>query len=36
MHFIIKKESDVDATWHFFVFYGSLSTIEAIYNKLIC
>jgi len=36
MHFVIEKESDADAGWHFFIFYGSLLTIEATYSKLVC
>ena len=36
MYFVIEKESDADAIWHFFICYGSLSTTEATYSKLVC
>ena len=36
MHLVIEKESDADAAWYFIIFYGSLSTIEATYSKLVC
>ena len=36
VYFIIEKESDADAVWHSLIFYGSLSTIEATYSKLVC
>ena len=36
MYFVIEKESDADAVWHSFIFYGSLLTIEATYSKLVC
>ena len=35
MYFVIEK-SDADAVCHFFIFYGSLLTIEATYSKLVC
>ena len=36
VYFVIEKESDADVVWHSFIFYGSLSTIEATYSKLVC
>ena len=36
VYFVIEKESDADAVWHSFICYGSLSTIQATYSKLVC